>query len=183
MLFPDTANQPFQAAECKTGWRRVRDHLKADVPFPKETPEHFRDESLGGARLGRSWHEICFLPPGPGSERGPGVLAGGGVSIGTLWCRRGSRPGPDILYQFGRAGSAFQRGPEPRAHHPVLLLFGTKVLAFGLAPDVTFKTHKRNTRFRHTESCAALGSDGVVIGHSLQVLIPLSHLPDRGISP
>lgn len=64
MLFPDAANQPSWAGECKTSWRRVRNLLKTDVPFPKKRPEHFQDESLGGARLWKSWHEIYLLPPG-----------------------------------------------------------------------------------------------------------------------
>lgn len=64
MLFPDAANQPFWAGESKTSWRRVRNHLKTDVPFPKKRPEHFQDKSLEGAGLWESWHELSLLPPG-----------------------------------------------------------------------------------------------------------------------
>ena len=85
-------------------------------PFPKRRP----GQELGRSQVWRPWQEICLLPPEPGSENlgsdGPTVLAGCHVSIGILGCAGGSQPWPDLLDQFGRAGSIVQRSSQPWAH-------------------------------------------------------------------
>lgn len=141
----------------------VRNPQKIDGPFPKRRPEHFQDESPGGAGLWRTWHRAAFCPQGHGSERGLRVLAGGRVSIGILCRGGGSRPRPDILCQFGRVGSAFQRTPKTLSTHSHTAFIQHTSAVSKVSTRCDFKSVQKEHRFQQTESCLAFSLNGTVI--------------------
>lgn len=106
--------------------------------FPKRRPELFQEESLEGARLWRSWHRSTFCPQGLDLSTVPGswqeVIFQLAFTAVVEEADHGCRP--DILSQFGRPGSSFQRNPKPWAHIVTLLSFSTEVPALRSPLDV-----------------------------------------------
>ena len=191
--FPDAANQPFWAGECEASWMRacrfqgsnpthIRNQLKTDVPFSKEEARTRAREEPGLETLAGD------LPSAPRTWIWePGIWWS--HSLGRMpcfnWhprlCRRKSTmagpPGP-VWKGWEHCSEEF---PTLSTHHPTAFI-QHEILVLSWAPDMTFKTHRRNTGFQQIKSCSAFDCNEVDIkGHSLHVCPHSGHLPGGGV--